>query len=102
MEIRREACLLGECVRKNDKDLYLPPWIARSAEECAALQELQIKNNNTTSENWDTLDNEIGLENVLHGAETLPYSHGGEDIDQLSQAILGDLWEQFVSLSSTL
>ena len=51
---------------------------------------------------WDTVDNEICLEDILHRTETLPYSHGGEDIDQLGQAILGDLWEWFVSLSLAL
>ena len=85
MEIRREAHLLGECFRKKEgKWLYLLPWIARSAEECAALQELWIKENGTTLADWDTLDNEIGLEGILHGMETLPYSHGGEDIDRKS------------------
>ena len=102
MEIRCEACLLGECFRKNGKWLYLLLWIARSAEEHAALQELWIKENGTTVADWDTLDNKIGLEGILHGMETLLYSHGGEDINQLGQAILGDLWERSVSLFSTL
>ena len=87
---------------KKGKRLYLLPWIARSAEQRAALQELQLKENSTTMADWDTVDNEIGLEGILHGTETLPYSHGGEDIDQLGQAILGDLWERFVSLSLAL
>ena len=88
--------------KKRGKSLYLLPWIARSAEQRAALQELQLKENSTTMADWDTVDNEIGLEGILHGTETLPYSHGGEDIDQLGQAILGDLWERFVSLSLAL
>ena len=88
-------------LRKKGKHLYLLSWIARSAEERAALQELQLKENNSTSANWDIMNNEIGLESILHGTETLPYSHGGEDIDQLGQAILGDLWEWFVLFSST-
>ena len=87
---------------KNGKRLYLLLWIARSAKEHAALQELWMKENGITVADWDTLDNEIGLEGILHGMETLLYSHGGEDINQLVQAILVDLWEQSVSLFSTL
>ena len=98
----RHICLVNVFEKKEGKWLYLLPWIARSAKERAALQELQIKENGTILVDWDTLDNEIGLEGILHGMETLPYSHGGEDIDQLGQAILGDLWEWFVSLFSTL
>ena len=72
---------LVRALKKKGKHLYLLSWIARSAEEHAALQELQLKENNSTSANWDIMNNEIGLESILHGTETLPYSHGGEDID---------------------
>ena len=94
--------VFGKKKKEKGKHLCLLPWIAKSAEECAALQELQIRENNDIFADLDTLDNEIHLDDILHGAEILPYSHGGEDIDQLGQAILGGLWEWFVSLFSTL
>jgi len=41
-----------------------------------------------------TDDIEIGLDNILHGTEVLPYSHGGEEIEEIGKAIMGDIWNK--------
>lgn len=73
------------------KALYLlQSYIAKTPEERAMLQKRQEEERNQQFTDWN---NEIDLDDILHGTDMFPSSHGGEEIDELGQAIMGDLWK---------
>ena len=92
-EARREARLKSKCKfgKIKKKGLYLLlSRIGKTPEERARLQNLQEVESGTQFADWN---NENDLDNFLHGADVFPSSHGGEEIDKLGQAIMGDLWK---------
>lgn len=70
--------------------MYSPRSVAKSQDERAVLRSLQEIEEST----WFKDDIEIRLDDVLHGTEVLPYSHGGEEIEELGKAIMEDIWNK--------
>ena len=92
-EARREARLKSKCKfgKIKKKGLYLLlSRIGKTPEERARLQNLQEVESDTQFTDWNI---ENDLDGFLHGADVFPSSHGGEEIDKLGQAIMGDLWK---------
>lgn len=78
-------------VKKDERNLYLLQlYIGKTLEERAALQSLQEEEKNKQLTDWD---DKIDLNDILHGTDVFSSSHGGEEIDELGQAIMGDLWK---------
>lgn len=63
---------------------------AKNQDKHAVLRSLQAMEESSQF----TDDIEIGLDNILHGTEVLPYSHGGEEIEEIGKAIMGDIWNK--------